>query len=275
MFTNMTFRLCGALTAGLLCIAGPASAQFSPRMSNDSVIGETYHIEGSAGFWTPASTMGISGEQFNVIGSNIDFKNDLGLTDQRFTSFQAVLHPAQKHKFRFQFVPIKYDQGPVTLTRELVFNGQRYTVGSPVVSSLDWKAYRFAYEYDFLSQDRWFAGVILEAKYTDFTASLLTPVINESIHARGPIPALGGIFRYYVIPRLSLTGELSGITVPASASQKYNAHYAEINAYGTMNVTNNFGAQFGYRTFNVAYQIDKDTGRFDLNGIYFGLVARY
>ena len=53
------------------------------------------------------------------------------------------------------------------LTREIIFNGQKYTVNLPVNSSLDWKSYRFALETDVVSQDRWFLGFVLDAKYTD------------------------------------------------------------------------------------------------------------
>jgi hypothetical protein len=31
----------------------------------------------------------------------------------------------------------------------------------------------------------------------------------------------------------------------------------------------------GYRSFDVGYHVEKDTGAFTLKGIYFGVVARY
>jgi hypothetical protein len=275
MFNRSSFRLCGAVTAALLLVAGTASAQFRPRTLSEPATGERYHIEGSAGFWNPSADMVISSEQLGIPGSNIDFKKDLGLTDQRFNELHVVLRPARKHKLRFQYIPIKYEQGPVNITRDIVFNGQKYSVGSPVVSSLEWKAYRFAYEYDFLSHDRWFGGLILEAKYTDVDASLQTIVAEEFAHAKAPVPAIGGIFRYYVVPNISITGELSGVTIPESASEKYNAHYADLDIYGTLNFTNNVGGQFGYRMFDVGYKVDQDTGSFVLKGFYFGIVARY
>ncbi len=39
--------------------------------------------------------------------------------------------------------------------------------------------------------------------------------------------------------------------------------------------TNNIGAQLGYRSFDVGYLVDQDTGSFTLKGLYFGVVARY
>jgi hypothetical protein len=276
MLNRSARRLYGALAAAaVLMLAAPASAQFTPRSSNDPATGERYHIEVAAGFWSPSADMTISSEQLGIPGSDIDFKKDLGLTDHRFGELHAVLRPATKHKFRFQFIPIKYEQGPVNLQRDIVFNGQLYPVNVPVNSLLDWKAYRFTYEYDFQYHDRWFVGLLLEAKYTDVNASLQTPIIEEFAHARAPIPAIGGIGRYYIVPNISITGELSGITIPAKLSEKYNAHYADLDIYGTLNVTNYIGAQIGYRSFDAAYKVEEDRGSFVLKGLYFGVVARY
>jgi len=264
------------LTAFLLCLAVPARAQYKPRPLNDPATGEQYHIEVGAGFWTPSAEMSVSSESLGIVGTTIDFKKDLGLTDQRFRAFQLILRPAKRHKFRAQAIPIKYD-ATNTLTRELVFNGIKYKVGLPVNSSLDWKAYRFGYEYDFVSRNRGFAGLILEAKYTDVRVQLDTPLagLSEFAHARAPIPAIGGIVRFYVMPNISITGELTGFDLPASVSETYNAHYADIDVYGTVNLTNNIGVQAGYRSLDVGYVVETDTGSFVMRGLYFGAVLRY
>jgi hypothetical protein len=148
-------------------------------------------------------------------------------------------------------------------------------VGLPVNSQLEWKAYRFAYEYDFITRDKGFGGFIVDAKYTDVKAGLQSPILNEFIHARAPIPTLGGIARYYFVPNVSITGELTGISIPDVVSEKYKAHYLDLDIYGTLNFTKNIGGKFGYRTFDVGYLVEKDTGSFNLHGIYFGIVARY
>jgi hypothetical protein len=271
-----TIRLYAFCALAVLAVAAPAQAQFQRRPTSDPATGERYHIEGAAGFWFPGADMAIQSESLGIPGSTIDFKKDLGLTDQHFSQVQAVLRPGRKHRFRFQFIPIKYDQEH-TLTRQIVFNGQAYTVGVPVISSLQWNAYRFGYEYDFLYHDRWFAGFMFEAKYTDVRAELrVAPPgqLDEFAHARGPIPAVGGIVRVYVVPNISITGELSGIDVP-TIQDKYKAHYADFDIYGTLNLINNVGVQLGYRSLDVGYRFDTDTGNFTLNGMYFGVVARY
>jgi len=274
MANRITLRLYGALTAAVLLVASPAAAQFTPKSLNDPATGEQFHIEGAAGFWMPSANMSIASEALGIVGSTIDFKNDLGLTDQRFSEISVVGRPARKHKLRFAYIPIEFIQES-TIKRDIKFNGQLYAKGLPVNSDLLWKAYRFAYEYDFITKNRGFGGFILEAKYTDVTATLKSPIVEEFIHAKAPIPAIGGIVRVYVVPNISITGELTGVKIPDSISKEYKAHYADLDIYGTLNFTNNIGVQGGFRSIDVGYHVDSDTGSFVLKGIYFGVVARY
>lgn len=266
--------------AAILAAAAPAFAQFQPRPLNDPATGERYHIEAGAALWFPAANIVVSSAGFNIPGSEINFKRDLGLTDQKFPALQLQLRPARHHKFRFQYVPIKYNQLS-TLKQDLVFNGQRYPLNLPVNSTLLWKAYRFGYEYDFIAKNNWFLGFILEAKYTDVTATLTLPLknLNEFDHAYAPIPAVGGILRVYVVPNISITADITGFSVPKSIADKFSpgskAHYVDVDIYGTLNLTNNVGVQGGYRSLDMGYLYKTDSGSFTFKGIYFGAVARY
>lgn len=279
MLKRTAVRLFLFLVASLLAAAAPAQAQFQPRPNDDPATGERYHIEAAVGLWLPTTDMRISSEALGIVGTEIDFKKDLGLTDQKFPEFKAVLRPFRKHKLRFQYIPIKFEQ-QAQITRPIVFQGQRYQVGLPVNSVLDWKAFRFTYEYDFIVRNRGFAGFLLDAKYTDVFASLRSPINFETIRARAPIPTIGGIVRYYVVPNISITGELSGFSIPDALSKEYKAHYADLDVYGTLNLTNNVGVQGGWRTLNLGYTIKDnsvttDFGAFKVQGFYFGGVARF
>lgn len=267
--------LYAVVMTGLLLAARPASAQFMSRSLTDPAVGEKYFIEASAGFWAPSADMKISSEGFEIVGTEIDFKRDLGLVDHKFKELHVTLRPSQKQKLRFQYIPIRYEQEAI-VARDLVFNGQRYRLGLPVNSLADWKAYRFAYEYDAFYRSRGFIGFVADLKYTNVRAELASPVIpKEFAHAEAPIPSIGGIGRYYLLPNISVTGELTGIKIPDSISKDYKAHYVDFDLYGTVNVTNNIGAQIGYRSFDVGYKIKEDEGSFVLKGLYFGIVARY
>jgi len=271
--THTAVRLYGVLLT-LLFAATPALAQFRARPMSEAPLSERYIVEAQAGLWNPNPQMSITSESLGILGSTIDFGTDLGLAKTRFTEIRATLHPARKHKFRFQYIPLVYKQ-ETTLRRTLVFNGQRYNIGVPVISELDWRAYRFSYEYDFIAMSRGFGGFVLDLKQNDVKATLNSPVLEEYTRLQAPIPSIGGIARVYVTPAISVTGELSGIRIPKNEQYDFNGHYADFDLYGTFNFSRNVGAQVGYRSFDVEAFINDDSGDFTVKGLYFGLVARY
>jgi hypothetical protein len=278
MMTLVLRRSIWAVTAAICLIATPARAQYKPQTVIDLATGESYHVEGGALLWFPSAELtvasGGSGALSGLEGTTIDAKRDLGLVDKRLPQLNLVLRPSRPHKFRLQYIPIKYEQS-ATLQRNIDFNGQRYRLGIPVNSILNWKAVRFGYEYDFITRNRGYGGFIVEAKYTDVRVDLASPFQREFAHARAPIPALGGVARVYVVPNISITGEVTGFKLPDSIDKRYAAHYVDVDIYGTINFTNNVGAQVGYRSLDLGYLIKQDKGSFTLRGLYFGIVARY
>jgi hypothetical protein len=266
----------GFLAGVLLLSAAPAHAQFQPRMVPDGspVPAEVYHIEGFGALWNPGADMSMASESLGITGTTIDFKDDLGLTDKRLGEVRLVLRPSRRHKFRFQYIPIQYVQSSV-VSRDIVFNGQLFRANLPVNSVLDWKAYRFSYEFDFLTKDTWYAGFVLDFKQTDLTATLTTPIVEEFRRYAGPVPALGGTFRIYPIPAASITGEVTVFRLPQNVIANTEAQYVDVDFYGTYNFNRFVGAQIGYRSLDLGYADRTFAGDLRLKGIYFGAVARY
>ena len=263
------------LCLSFLLTAAPAQAQYAVSGSSDRATGETYWFEFGAYLWNPTPTMTIQSESLGIIGTRIDLVEDLQLEKTRFTQVRAVLRPAKKHKLRFEYTPIEYYQPEGVLRRNIIFNGITYNIAFPVETTLDWKAYRFTYEYDIIYRDRGFLGILLEAKYTDVQATLSNVLDTEFVRARAPIPAVGVIGRVYVAPNISLTAEFSGIKLPESIDEDYRAKYFDFDIYGTVNITDHFGAQLGYRSFDVYYKVDTDEGELKLKGPYFGGAVRF
>jgi hypothetical protein len=105
---------------------------------------------------------------------------------------------------------------------------------------------------------------------------IATPLIKPQFaHARAPIPALGGVARYWIVPRVNVTADVTGFKIPDSVDNRYNAHYVDIDVYGTLNATKNVGVKVGYRSIDLGYKFKEDTGSFRLKGAYVGVVARY
>jgi len=258
----------------LAAVPAPAAAQSGAKSGNNRATGENYHVEIGGFLWDPTPDIAITSEALGIIGSKIDFVTDLHIEKTTFREFRLVLRPSTRNKFRFEYTPIKYES-QATLTRNLIFNGISYPLSLPVQTELSWKAYRFGYEYDFVYTDRGFVGLLLEAKYTDVETTLRNAIASEFVHARAPIPAIGVIGRAYPAANISITGEFSFFKWPNSIREDYEAKYYDFDLYGTVNFTDLFGAQVGYRSFDVFYHIDKDEGALTLRGLYFGGAARF
>ena len=268
---HRAFVVCTLLAA--LAIARPADAQFSVRRPPNPATGESYHVEIMGSLWNATPEIVISSDGFGIVGTDIDFVSDLGILQKRLRELRVVLRPARKHKFRLQYVPIQY-QADTALERSVVWQGLRHPVGIPVTTSVVWRAWRFGYEYDFLYRDRWFVGLIVDMKYTDIEARLDSLIGNEFVRARAPIPAIGGIGRVYPARNLSLTFELTGFTLP-NVDEDYKANYVDLDVYGTVNFSDNFGIQTGYRSLDLGYLIEEEAADIKLKGTYFAGIVRF
>ena len=160
-------------TAAVLGSSTTAEAQLR---RSDPATGENYNVEVAYGWWRPSPDIEVSSESLGIPGTLIDFVDDFGYEKKRLREFRVVLRPARKHKFRLDYVPIKYEVEGAVLRRPITFNGQTFNVGLPVNTDTTWKTWRFGYEYDFVYRDRGFVGVLLEAKYTKASVDLDSPI---------------------------------------------------------------------------------------------------
>jgi hypothetical protein len=257
----------------------PAMAQYRPLPAgsygtSNNPVGEPYHVEFAFNLWNPEPNIVIASESLGIPGTDISVKADLGIEKKSTYQFRLVLRPGRKHKFRFNYIPLKYDADS-TLTGDIIFNGIRFPVNTTVGTLLEWKTYRIGYEWDFLSKPRWYVGVILEAKFTDINFELNSPIGTEYARARAPIPAIGVSGRAWVTRNVAVTGEFTAFSLPDEIDTEYGGHYYEWEVYGTVNFTKNLGAQVGWRAHDLAYVAKDDRGNAKLQGLYFGGVARF
>jgi hypothetical protein len=251
----------------------PVRAQF--RTGGDMATGERYHIEAAGTFWNATPDLIIASEALGIRGDDVNLIADLGIEKKRLPEFRLVLRPARKHKFRLNYVPIKYDASAV-VSREFVFNAQRYRLGLPVNTTADLTTIRAGYEYDFIHRDRGYAGVLLDVKYTNIDVSLVSPIGTEFVKSVAPIPTIGFTGRGYVVDNVSITGEVTFFKVPENlGGEDFGGRYIDFDLYGTFNFTNYAGVQVGYRSIDVNYFTDLDSGTLTFKGMYFGGVIRY
>ena len=279
---NLNCLLVACCVAAIFALAAtPVEAQYRPLPSSSSssigggeVKGERYHIELSGNLWNPPPDFRFSSEGLGILGTDIDLDADLGIEQKQMYEVRLVLRPAKKHKLRAHYLPMTYT-GDTTLKRDIVFNGIRYTASLPVKTDFTWAAYRFTYEYDVFYRERGFVGILLEAKYADTSLTLDSPVSVEYVKARAPIPAAGLVGRVYPLSFVSLSGEFTYFRLPDSVDENASFNSLDFDIYATVNIGHHLGIQGGYRSIDMAFGLDSDSGSIKLKGPYVGGVLRF
>jgi hypothetical protein len=243
------------------------------RSAPPAVLGEAYHVEVGGAIWTPSPFGIISTEKFGILGTDINFVNDLAFRKTRFKELRLVLRPGVKHRFRVEYTPIRY-AADATLQRTLVFNGRTYPVSIPIQSGFDWTVWRVGYEYDAFYRPRGFVGILFEVRTTQLMANLTSTVATESTTRRAPLPAIGLVARGYVLPELAVDFEVSGFKIPHALKAMQGSYY-DWDVHGTLNLTNNVGVQVGWRRMTTNLTLDNYTGDLKFQGLWFGGVLRY
>lgn len=268
------FVMFGLGALGWLGSASTASAQYRPPMTDS--VGEEYHIEFAYGWWNASPSLIVNSESLEIVGTDVDLVQDLGIEQKRLGKMNIVLRPGRKHRFRFERLPVFYE-ADATVARSFVFNGQTFNIGLPVQTAAKFDTYRFGYEYDFLYRPKGFLGVLLEMKYTNIDVELRSPILEEFTRAAAPVPTVGLVGRAYPIPNLALNGEFSLFRMPDSLAEQLEGRgtYTDFDFNATYNFNRYTGAQVGYRRVNIFYDVDLDSGTLKFTGIYFGGVIRY
>jgi hypothetical protein len=263
-------------TLGLLASAATASAQYRPVTSGPG-IAEDYHIEASYNWWNAQPTLIVNSEALGILGTDIDLISDLGIEKKRLGKLDVVLKPGKKHRLRYQHLPITYTTDAFPVQREFVFNGQRYRVGLPVTTNVDFTTDTFGYSFDFLHFSRGFIGAGVNVMLTNIDVSLESPIGAEFVQQSAPIPAFNFSARGYLTPNLSVDAELKIFRIPESLERQIegDGSYTDFDLHATYNINKYVGAQLGWRKTAIFYTAEADTGDLKFKGLYFGGVVRY
>lgn len=270
-------RVCVVLClAGLGLIGSASDAPAQYRRPATGVVGEEYHIEASYGWWNAEPSLIVNSESLEILGTDVNLIEDLGIEKHKLGKFDLVLRPGKKHRFRFSRLPMHYEADD-TVKRSFVFNGQSYNVGLPVQTLANFDTYRFGYEYDFLYFTKGFVGALIDLKYTNVNVELNSPIGAEFTKATAPIPTIGIVARGYPIANLAITGEMSFFRVPDNLAEQLDGDgsYTDFDVNATYNFNRYVGAQAGFRRVNIFYDVDLDSGTLKFTGLYFGGILRY
>lgn len=236
--------------------------------------GNTNVGELSVNFWSADPTIVIqSGSITGATGINepIDFVSEFGVEKKSFPDFRFSV--GRSHKFRFGYVPLKYD-AEATIRRTISFRGQTFTIGAPATTEIKWDLWRFGYEWDFVSNDRGYFGVVGELKYNKMEASIDSPLLSRTAatEQNAPVPTIGAAGRGYVHPMVSIGGEFTGLKITTGDVE---ATFTDFDINGAVTFGRFVGVQGGYRAVAVDYVIDDDIGDVEFKGPYVGVVLKF
>ena len=232
--------------------------------TSERATGENYHVEVGGYFWNPTPTSRSRAElRSGIVGDLIDFVEDLGIEKTNFRQLKVVLRPATKHKFRFEYTPIKYEQPDGTASPEPRL--QRHL--QPRAAGLDdAQMERLSLRLRVrlhLSRPR----VLRDPARGEVhrrRGDARERHRREFVRARAPIPAIGAIGRVYVAPE-HLDHRRVRRLQAARVGRGLRGKFFDFDIYGTVNLTDHFGGQVGYRRSTCSTSGDR-RGRSEAQG---------
>jgi len=224
-------------------------------------------------FWTPEPALVLqSGDLTAATGiTSVDFVQEFGIEKDTFPEIRFSV--GRSHKFRFGYVPVKYE-ADATIQRTVTFRGQTFTVGVPAATEIKWDIYRVGYEWDFVSREKGFFGLVGELKYNKLEASIASPALARiaATEQNAPIPTIGVAGRGYPHPMVSISGEFTGLKVDRS---DFDAAFWDFDINAAVTFGRYVGVQGGFRSVTVDFTIEDDIGDLELRGPYIGAVVRF
>ena len=268
--------------------APAAAAAAEPVAPVINIVGEEFRVELQIGAWATMPSTAMYSDTENVTatvngatttttvnGTNIDFKNTLGLKNKVFPEAHLTIRLAPGHKLRGEYIPMAYKQA-TTLGADLNFAGQTYKAGQVVESQLRWNEFKIGYEFDPLIVDRGYVGGIVALSSMNVAGALANTAQSANTDVNILMPGLGIIARYYVASKASVTGEFMFFDLPGGATSTH-AHSADIDGYLLYNFHKHAGVQLGYRSFDASHTWGSplNTGSLTIRGPYVGGTARF
>lgn len=268
------------LLLGALACAQPARAQLSPA-STDFPVGELHRIELLGSLWPPAQDLTVAHRGSDASATTTGAAGGPGTAVPRFMDLRVRLRLSRRQRVHLDYLPVRYD-AVTAPDRPASPAGAEPRPAAPVASILTWRTWRLAYEYDLIHLTRGSLGLFAEATYTDVRIAR-DPACADGSRAcelarmRRPIPAVGGVVRFYPSPVIMLGAEASLLRMPWGIGDflGYSGEHLAVDVHAVLNFIDPFGLQVGYRSRNLSLRTTEHDYDLKLEGIYAGALLRF
>lgn len=254
---------CGLLVIGVFLFAPAPPAAALPFVE----------VWGEARYWRPTLESVIVASAPGSAGTTVDPVTDLGVEEEQNAYEARVgLTLLGRHKFRLGYLPLSFD-GDRTITQNITFEGQTFSIGFRVLTDLDVKILRAGYEFDFFKTPVGYLGFLLEVHYFDGEARLRrdTGTPDERVDFRVPVPVVGLAFRTYpTITRIvSVGAEVVGVYAGSTG------HYLDGEASITISPFPFVEFTGGYRVIDLEGEEGDDSLDLSLHGPFATFTLRF
>lgn len=208
------------------------------------------------------------------IGTDIDFKSDLGLDDENLLDLRAIWHTGPRSELRLAYTRAAYS-GDENIARTLEFGGETFTAGTRVITDVDIEYLRLGWTWQFvdIANGTVKFGPLLEAKGFLLDMSLeapnLIPPVEESEKFVGALPTVGAVLDINPHKVANVFAEVSGIY-----AGKYG-HFFDGEAGVKIIPIKYLTVVGGWRLLDFKIEDAPDFAELRLSGPFVGATLRY
>lgn len=222
-------------------------------------------------YWFPSLDGTVKVDEAGIIGTTLDFENDLGIEDENYPSVEVFVGGGNHH-LSLTHTNIEYS-GRKTLTREIIYRGKTYAVSDLVTSSIEYQMLDLHYQYDLLDLENILSGFslggVLQVKYLDGNVSLKATGIDEKEDFTIPIPMVGLNLHIGILADI-LEARVRGTAIGYSGNTIYE-FMADISwtPFPFMDIHG------GYKSFIIDIDEDDMVFDYDMSGPYVALTLSF
>jgi len=195
-----------------------------------------------------------------LIGTEINFEDDLGLKDRKSTgSFLASVRLGERWRIEGEYYSLSRN-GTRTLSRTINWGDQTFVASTAVNTTFDTDIYRLSVGYSFIKNKEAELGVALGLHVTDIAASLVGTggAVGQAADTLAPLLTIGVYGAYAFSPRWLLSGRIDYFSLKYN---EYDGSLLNLTAGIEYRVVRNFGIGAGWRY--VDYDLDVTKARFN------------
>lgn len=215
-----------------------------------------------AGAFFPINNTNIRvGNNSGSIGTDIDFEDDLGFSDNTSTFYVNAMWRASKRS-RFELEYFLLNRSAVkTLERQIEFDDHIYNIDARVEAYFDSQIIRFSYGYAIICKPKYEIGLLVGTHLMFVDVGLKTDTANidaeisDDYNVTAPLPDLGIWGEIVITKKIGLYLNTNYL---AAKFEDIDGSIFSYNASVLYNIHKNFSMTAGYSGLNVKVDVTKE-----------------